>query len=56
MHFSDTEAKIFSLLEKTIHLLGFELVLITMTSEGARTLKVIIDGQNGVKLNIDDCQ
>jgi ribosome maturation factor RimP len=56
MHFSDTETKIFSLLDKTINLLGFDLVLVTMASEGARTLKIIIDGQNGVKLNIDDCQ
>jgi ribosome maturation factor RimP len=56
MHFSDTEAKIFNLISPTIDLLGFDLVMVTIASEGAKTLKIIIDGKNGVKLNIDDCQ
>lgn len=56
MYFSDTETKIFNLLDSTINLLGFDLVLISLVNEGGKTLRVIIDGKNGVKLNIDDCQ
>jgi ribosome maturation factor RimP len=56
MQFSDTETKIFNLLEKTINLLGFDLVLVSLVNDGIKTLKVIIDGKNGVKLSIDGCQ
>ena len=55
MNFSDTETKIFNLLEPTVNLLGFDLVIVTLAADGSRALRIIIDGKNGVKLNVDDC-
>jgi ribosome maturation factor RimP len=56
MQFSDTESKIFELIEPTVNSLGFELVLVSITNDGGRVLKVIIDGCNSVKLSINDCK
>jgi ribosome maturation factor RimP len=30
--------------------------MVSLVNEGGKTLKIIIDGQNGVRLNIEDCQ
>jgi ribosome maturation factor RimP len=56
MKFTDTETKIFNLLEPTIDLMGFELVLINIINNEPKIVKIIIDGKNGVKLTIDDCK
>ena len=56
MQFSDTETKISRLIEPTINSLGFELVMINIINDGLKTLKVIIDGQNDVRLSINDCR
>jgi ribosome maturation factor RimP len=56
MQFTDIETKIFNLLEKTINLLGFDLVLVNLIGSGAKTLRVVIDGKNGVRLTVENCQ
>ena len=49
MHFLDTETKIFTALENTIQVLGFELVLVSIINEGGKTLKIIIRDSYGWK-------
>ena len=56
MKFTDIEIKIFNLLEPTIELMGFELVLVNIINNEPKVVKIIIDGKNGIKLTISDCK
>ncbi len=56
MKFTDIEIKIFKLLEPTIELMGFELVLINIINNEPKVVKIIIDGKNSIKLTISDCK
>jgi ribosome maturation factor RimP len=56
MKFTDKEIKIFNLLEPTIELMGFELVLVNITNHAPKMVKIIIDSKNSIKLTIGDCK